>query len=143
MGSQLQTSEEMKLVIGLLVASAMLGSYSIVEAKAKPMIFKEDDDVSDGEGAGAKEDEKECAKEGKDCFFPMKKDSEGNPRCCFGFGCDEKTLKCKECAGDGEDCTMKKCCRAGADWTIGTFLICQHESMESKKKTCGFVGWAK
>merc|ERR1712212_83549 len=137
MGSQLQTSEEMKLVIGLLVASAIVGSYSIVEAQVKPL--KLDDHVFEGEGADAKEEEKECAKEGEDCFFVMNKDSEGNPRCCSGFGCDETTLKCKECAGLGEDCTRKKCCPPeGME-----FFLCEAESMESKNKTCRGKALAK
>merc|ERR1712212_953720 len=138
MGSQLQTSEETKLVIGLLVACAMVGSYSIVEAQVKPLKLTTDH-ASEGEGADAKEEEKECAKEGEDCFFVMNEDSEGNPRCCSGFGCDGNTLKCKECAGLGEDCTRKKCCPPEGP----EFLICEAESMESKTKTCRGAALAK
>merc|ERR1712212_1453938 len=147
MGSQLQTSEGMKLATRLLLAGTIVVEFNIVGAKAKPQTVRANVHVSVG---GRTDTTGKCAESYETCYAQWNGIELINKECCPGlkcvyhevspfwgkYGCytSVATGAGRECLHDGEECDGgKRCCRG---------LVC-HAGLvcgPAKKAECAIIG---
>merc|ERR1712212_1323814 len=147
MGSQLQTSGEMKLATGLLLAGTLVVAYNVAEAKAKPQTVRANVHVSIG---GRTDTTGKCIGINMNCR------PTGQP-CCPGLKCrchlgrclctrragfdPEKILEGgRQCGKDGDECDSGKACCSGL---VCDGLTCgpakKEESCAIKHEECGKI----
>merc|ERR1711962_359254 len=125
MGSQLQTSEGMKLATRLLLAGTIVVEFIIVGAKAKPQTVLANVHVSVGGRTDTTDTTGKCAESYETCYAQWNGIELINKECCRGLVCHAGLVcgpaKKAECAIIGEEChgnkttspvgELKACCK--------------------------------